>query len=163
MDPTQIPLRDVHLPDALGIWPLAPGWWLVIGIVTLLCIVGMRRALRDYRVGAARRAAMRELKRITNAYEQHGSPARLATEVSELLRRAMLAYSPRESVAGLTGRAWIERLDRDLALPRFHGEVGRWLLELPYSNPETAATDVDVNLLIDAARMRLITLPGGRP
>ena len=24
-------LRDLHLPDALGWWPLAPGWWVVIG------------------------------------------------------------------------------------------------------------------------------------
>ena len=32
MDPEQIPLRDLHLPEAIGWWPLAPGWWLVIAI-----------------------------------------------------------------------------------------------------------------------------------
>ena len=30
MDPQQIPLRDLHLPDAISWWPLAPGWWLAI-------------------------------------------------------------------------------------------------------------------------------------
>ena len=30
MDPEQIPLRDLHLPEAIGLWPLAPGWWVTI-------------------------------------------------------------------------------------------------------------------------------------
>ena len=30
MDPEQIPLRDLHLPDVVGLWPLAPGWWVLI-------------------------------------------------------------------------------------------------------------------------------------
>ena len=33
MDPEQIPLRDLHLPEAIGWWPLAPGWWVVIALV----------------------------------------------------------------------------------------------------------------------------------
>ena len=32
MDPEQIPLRDLHLPEAIGWWPLAPGWWILIAI-----------------------------------------------------------------------------------------------------------------------------------
>ena len=35
MDPEQIPLRALHLPDAIGWWPLAPGWWVVIGLAVL--------------------------------------------------------------------------------------------------------------------------------
>lgn len=31
-------LRGIHLPDAPGFWPLAPGWWL-IGIVILGLII----------------------------------------------------------------------------------------------------------------------------
>ena len=32
MDPEQIPLRDLHLPEAVGWWPLAPGWWVLIAL-----------------------------------------------------------------------------------------------------------------------------------
>ncbi|MGH8222486.1 MAG: DUF4381 family protein, partial [Woeseiaceae bacterium] len=32
MDPQQIPLRDLHLPEAVGWWPPAPGWWLLIAL-----------------------------------------------------------------------------------------------------------------------------------
>ena len=36
MDPEQIPLRDLHLPEAIGWWPLAPGWWLLIALGVVL-------------------------------------------------------------------------------------------------------------------------------
>jgi hypothetical protein len=29
-------LRDIHLPPPAGWWPLAPGWWILIGIALLL-------------------------------------------------------------------------------------------------------------------------------
>ena len=35
MDPKQIPLRDLHLPEGIGWWPLAPGWWVVIALVMI--------------------------------------------------------------------------------------------------------------------------------
>ena len=35
MDPEQIPLRDLHLPDAISWWPLAPGWWIVLGLALI--------------------------------------------------------------------------------------------------------------------------------
>ena len=160
MDPTQIPLRDVHLPDAIGIWPLAPGWWLVFGVVLGLSVVALRRALINYRAGAARRLALRQLKQIRNEYARHGKPVRFAADVSELLRRSMLAYSPRQDVAGLTGQAWLDWLDHDLALPQFKGDTGRALLELPYRNPDDDVADIDAGRLFDAAKMRLTTPVG---
>ena len=36
MDETALPLRDLHLPDAIGWWPLAPGWWGVIAALGVL-------------------------------------------------------------------------------------------------------------------------------
>ena len=29
MDQNALPLRDLHLPDAIGWWPPAPGWWVL--------------------------------------------------------------------------------------------------------------------------------------
>ncbi|MGB5468066.1 MAG: DUF4381 family protein, partial [Sedimenticolaceae bacterium] len=29
-------LRDYHLPDAVGWWPPAPGWWLLFGLLLVL-------------------------------------------------------------------------------------------------------------------------------
>jgi hypothetical protein len=85
----------------------------------------------------------------------------LGQQVSELLRRGMLAYAPRHEVAGLTGESWLAWLDRGLPVPYFHTEGGKSLLQLPYRDPDGDFSDVDINALLAAVRMRLST-PLGR-
>ncbi len=161
MNPQDIPLRGLHLPDAVGWWPFAPGWWLLIAVM-LVAAVLLVRAWRAHRAhSAARRKALRQLEESRSAYAYHGDPVVLGAEVSELLRRAMLAYAPRAEVAGLTGDAWLAWLDRDLDESRFERGAGRVLLDLPYRNPETAAKDVDIDGMLAAVRERLQT-PVGR-
>ena len=55
MDPEQIPLRDLHLPEAIGWWPLAPGWWVVVALVAGGLYYLFRLYLRTRARGAARR------------------------------------------------------------------------------------------------------------
>jgi hypothetical protein len=104
---------------------------------------------------AARRKALRQLEESRSAYAYHGNPVTLGAEISELLRRTMLAYAPRAEVAGLTGEAWLEWLDRDLDQPLFREGAGRSLLDLPYRNPESAAQDADIEAMLAAVRERL--------
>jgi hypothetical protein len=161
VNPQDLPLRELHLPDAIGWWPLAPGWWVLIAVAVVAAVFLVRawRARRAH--SAARRKALRRLEESRSAYAYHGDPVVLGAEVSELLRRAMLAYAPRAEVAGLTGDAWLAWLDRDLDEGRFQNGAGRVLLELPYRNPETAADEVDIDGLLAAVRERLNT-PVGR-
>ena len=161
MDPSQLPLRDLHLPDPVGWWPLAPGWWLLIAIVLMLAAWGLMRWLRQWRYNAPRRYALRQLKGLEADYLEHRNPVLLAKRVSHLLRRAVLAYAPRDDVAGLIGDAWLARLDDGLSVPYFHTEGGRSLLTLPYRDPENDVADADINALLAAARMRLSTPFGG--
>jgi hypothetical protein len=161
MDPTQLALRDLHLPEAIGWWPLAYGWWLIIA----LALVGLgwllMRAWRGWRFNAAHRYAIRELKSVEAEYLARRNPVVLGQQVSELLRRGMLAYAPRHEVAGLTGESWLAWLDRGLPVPYFHTEGGKSLLQLPYRDPNGDFSDVDINALLAAVRMRLST-PLGR-
>ena len=161
MDPTELPLRDLHLPDAIAWWPLAPGWWALIAVALVLAAWLLLRAVRQYRFNAPRRYALRTLAELEASYLSHRNPVRLGRDVSELLRRGMLAYAPRDEVAGLTGEAWLAWLDRDLPVPYFHTEGGKSLLQLPYRNPEGDLSDVDVSALLAAVRMRLSTPVGG--
>ncbi len=162
MEPTQIPLRGLHLPDVIGWWPLAPGWWLVIALLVLGLGLLLRDALRRHSRSRARRHAVRLLEQCTAAFAGHGNAVTLGIEVSELLRRAMLAYAPRGDVAGLTGEAWLAWLDRDLAEPRFLKGAGRSLLDLPYRNPANAEQPADIDGMLAAVRERLKTPVGGR-
>ena len=74
----------------------------------------------------------------------------------------MLAYAPRRDVAGLTGDEWLRWLDRDLDRPRFQGETGRKLLELPYRRPGDDLSALDLVDVVAAVRQRLATPVGGR-
>ncbi len=161
MDPQAIPLRGLHLPEPVGWWPLAPGWWVLMAILVVTAGLLIRDWLRRRARSAARRKALRQLEESRAAYAYHGNPVILGSELSELLRRTMLAYAPRSEVAGLTGDAWLAWLDRDLDEPKFREGAGRSLLELPYRDPETLAGDVDVDGMLAAVRERLQT-PVGR-
>lgn len=157
MAQAQIPLRDLHLPEDIGLWPLAPGWWIVIVVLSLLLLWGGRKAWRTHRHNAARRLALRRLGEIHEQYQSTGDAVGFAKQLSALLRRAMLAYAPRDEVAGLTGEAWLEWLDDGLGLPMFETTTGRLLLELPYRDPDTRVSENEVGHLLNAAKMRIGT------
>jgi hypothetical protein len=162
MDPTQIPLRDLHLPDTVGWWPLAPGWW----ILAALALAGIgwlvRRYLAAHARGAARRHALQRLQALTAAYEEHRDAVRFSAELSALLRRTMLAYAPRREIAGLTGDAWLAWLDRDFDRPRFRTGTGRKLLALPYRRHDDDLAAMDIVDVVALVRQRLATPVGGR-
>lgn len=160
MDPEQIPLRDLHLPDPVGWWPLAPGWWLLIALLLAGVAYGLLAAWRAHRRNAPRRLALAELARLQATWQADRDAVALGTRLSPLLRRAMLAYSPRAEVAGLTGPAWLEWLDRGLEDRPFSEGPGRCLEELPYRRP-AELYDVDAPRLIETVRRRLATPVAG--
>lgn len=162
MDPEQIPLRDLHLPDAISWWPWAPGWWVVIALALIGLGFLLRAGLRSRARGAARRYALHQLSEIEQQYDQHRNLVAFGASLSELLRRTMLAYTPRENVAGLTGEDWLRWLDRDLAQPVFVEGPGRQLLDLPYRNPDSDLSLTDKQKLLAAVRHRVATPVGGK-
>lgn len=155
MNPEDIPLRDLHLPLMTGWWPPAPGWWLLIALILIGIAWSGRGIFRRWRYHAARRLALRRLAHIRIEFEHGASAIKLGKELSELIRRAMLAYAPRNTVAGLTGDKWLEWLDRGLEEKLFSEGAGRILESLPYMNPRDVDNDTDVRGLIDAVQIRL--------
>ena len=158
MDESALPLRDLHLPEAIGWWPLAPGWWAVLVIAAAALGYLAWRLYRRWQFNAPRRYALKELARFEADYLEHRNPVVLGKQLSELLRRGVLAYAPRAEIAGLTGEAWLSWLDEGMPLPYFHTEGGKSLLNLPYRDPDGDFSDVDINALVSAVRMRL-TVP----
>jgi hypothetical protein len=162
MDPEQIPIRDLHLPEAVAWWPPAPGWWVLAALVVAGLAWLAWRYLQHRARGRARRVALGELDRLLDRYEEDRDAARFGAGASALLRRTMLAYAPRREVAGLTGEAWLAWLDRDLTHPQFVEGPGRKLLELPYRSRDAEVPSADVYALLTAVRQRVATPVGGR-
>lgn len=129
---SELPLRDIHLPDPLSWWPPAPGWWLLLTLLVAIALLG-GYLLHRYRRNALQRAAQQALHRIGEDYRQSGDARVLAQQLSILLRRVSLSCYPRRQVAGLTGRAWLSLLDRTLPGDEFQQGAGRVLIDAPYS------------------------------
>ncbi len=152
MSPADLPLRDIHLPPPPGWWPPAPGWWALAGL--LCCALALAGWVAWRRRTRVRRAALRRLREIEGEYRRHGDVARLAGDLSTLLRRALITVGRRGEVAGLTGDAWLAHLDRGLPGSPFSTGPGRCLAEAPY-RPADAAEVADAVALIQVCRTRL--------
>ena len=97
VDYTQLPLRDIHLPGAIGWWPPAPGWWLLAALVFAgLALYGVH-----YYRGRHKRTALRAVTRVHAALEQGAEPVACLQHVSTILRRFAMTS---ESTAARHGR-----------------------------------------------------------
>lgn len=102
-------LRDIHLPQqGVSWWPPAPGWWIVAALAALLAIA-VYWFLRRYRDNRWRRQALAELMQLQ---QQSVSGWQQVAQLSALLRRVAISCFPRQDVASLTGRAWLDFLDQ---------------------------------------------------
>jgi len=129
---SELPLRDIHLPDPVSWWPPAPGWWLLLALLVAIALLSGFLHHR-YRRNALQRAARQALHRIGEDYRQSGDTRLLVQQLSILLRRVGLSRYPRQQVAGLTGCNWLSLLDRTLPGEEFQNGAGRVLIEAPYS------------------------------
>jgi hypothetical protein len=155
LDPKDLPLRDIHLPAPIGWWPLAPGWWILAGVLAGILLVGLsvRWWLRRTRL---RRSARRRLQEIVAAYVAHQDKGRLTRELSVLCRQVALQFFGTPEIATVTGAAWLARLDTTSDQHFFSAGPGRILAEAPY-NP--AANTFDSAALLAGCMHWLRRLP----
>ena len=139
-------LRDIHLPADPSWWPPAPGWWL-LGVLLLIVIVWLLRFVRRRARQRRWMASVRgELVKIAASHAAQPDTARLAGEISALLRRASLLIAPH--AAALQGEAWLQFLDVQLGDGAFAHGVGRVLVDAPFQRlPEI---DADALLALSA-------------
>ena len=132
-----LPLRDIHLPEPVSWWPMAPGWWVLL-IVLLLIIIAAVLLYRRYRSPrrSALRQARRALARVRADYGTDGDDQRLIRELSALLRRTAISACKRDDAAALTGRDWLAFLDTAMDGQPFSEGAGQVLASGPYQ-PET--------------------------
>ncbi|MDE0841245.1 MAG: DUF4381 domain-containing protein [Porticoccaceae bacterium] len=57
-------LRDIHLPDAISMWPPAPGWFLIIALAIIALLWLVRKLSHRHRSRLYRRQALQQLQLI---------------------------------------------------------------------------------------------------
>ena len=143
MHPTELPLKDIHLPDAIGWWPPAVGWWLLAVLIPALIVVlywCYKRLTRKTAINTAKKnlTAIKNNAALDNTQKLRA--------LSMLLRRVAISVNPRTDVASLTGRPWLAFLDQSLTDAPFTEGCGQLLETAPYRN--TAPTEPEIIKLI---------------
>lgn len=105
-------LRDITVPEAVSWWPLAPGWWLLIGLLMAsLAYAGWRL----WQLYLARRY-LREARLLMAAIGQQLQAGRAApvllAEIIELLRRVALQRGDLGHATGLSATEFLTALNR---------------------------------------------------
>ena len=126
-------LQDIHLPDAIGIWPPAWGWWLLLVIVvaTVSSIIYVMR--RHKSRNAYRALALQELQKIQHQYSSEQN-AEYLQAISILLRRTALSGFGSQFDASMKGKDWLGWLDTQFTAKSngFSNGTGQALLIGPY-------------------------------
>lgn len=145
-------LHDIRGLDSISWWPLATGWWVIVGVcMTLLVIVAIRYlwARRDP-LGSRCRDARRRLKALRRQVRKH--PVKdVASTLSELLRRIAILRSGRQDCAGLSGERWLEWLTENDPNGFDWLRRGQLLLVVPYAPDGAEIKRKELAKLVDAA------------
>lgn len=131
-------LADIHLPDGVSWWPLAPGWWILMGIIVLI-VTAFILWRKRYIKRRYRQQAITLLQQAYGQYQVDQQSAVYLQQLSELLRRVA-----RTSYGGLfnpsiKNKAWLQWLDQSCPelKQKFSTGPGQLLLTGPYQkNPQ---------------------------
>ncbi|MDA1342866.1 MAG: DUF4381 domain-containing protein [Proteobacteria bacterium] len=143
MEPTQqLPLRDIHLPEAIGWWLPALGWWLLAILIPLLIALMVWLYKR-----ITRKTAIKDAKTLLLKIKQdkQSDNSQKLKDLSALVRRVAISTSSRDKCAGLTGQQWLAFLDQSMKNSPFTHGIGQLLANAPYQ--KYAPTEQDISQL----------------
>ncbi len=107
-------LADIHLPEPVGLWPPAPGWWVLAFALLALAWYGIRQYRQYRRLHKVCQHALAELERCESRLAAAPADAldaaklRYLNEVNSVIRRVALVHYPQASIASLDGSAWVD-------------------------------------------------------
>ncbi len=166
MDPLA-QLKDIHLPQEVGLWPLAWGWWVVLillvgGVMAAFLLHRRRQQRNRYRA-----AAVAAVQQATAMVRQDQQIAQYLQQLSVILRRAALSGCGNSFQPNLKNEAWLRWLDDQCPETRdgFSHGAGRALLTGPYeANPQAdiEALHQLVILWLQKHRNQWQTVPAGK-
>ncbi len=122
-------LKDVHLPAPVSIFPLATGWYIVIGLIFILVAVLIWWQLRRHKKKQQQQEIFSLLKQI-EANAVTTSDEKTIEESSILLKRVAVAKFPEQKPQLLFGKNWLQFLDKTGKTSEFTTGSGRYLGEI---------------------------------
>lgn len=126
-------LHDIEGLDTISSWPLAMGWWILIGVgIFFVCACV---CFLIYWIAFKRSWRSDTLKKLAKLEKNLSETTAKETVValSEYLRRIVLRRFPRKECAGLVGEAWLKWLKKHDPKGFEWEKKGILLIEMPYA------------------------------
>ncbi len=144
-------IEEIIFPPAVSWLPATPAWKLLGIVILCVFVVALFRAVKKWRSNKYRRKAISTIADMRSTLNSDKSrPWQALCELPELMKTTALHAYPREDIASLSGRPWLEFLSsRSRNLSFSHGESDA-LTRLAYQ-AEAAATlsQSDATKLLD--------------
>ncbi|MEM9102232.1 MAG: DUF4381 domain-containing protein [Pseudomonadota bacterium] len=107
-------LKDIHLPEPIHWWPLAPGWWLVLLVIVVLICFVIYRWRRHKKVSTSIVTHLQtDFDRIQRIYRQQGNDDVMLKQMLLLMKTVAIHTYGRRKTAALTGTAWSQFLTQE--------------------------------------------------
>ncbi len=91
---SQLHLHDIHLPEQVSNFPIAPGWWLILAAILITALWSYKKYQQKKCLNACKNQALTFLSNNT---------ALSAKECISLLKWAAMQYFPRQQLAKIYG------------------------------------------------------------
>ncbi len=130
-------LRALALPETIGVWPMAIGWWVLLGIIIMLlliCVYYVPKYALGRRWKKQAKLELHKLRSLQKEGIEHNE--QLLAASSKLFRRVALHIDSRGDVAALSGQAWLEKLDQLSHSTEFTQGPGQVLADVVWKKPE---------------------------
>ena len=142
-------LRGLQSPIEPGWWPLAIGWWFLLGILALSLLAYVYFWRKRSKQLLFQQASL-ELRRISNLYfESRGDEQDsrlLLLSLSAWLKQVSIMAFPDKPVGSMTGQAWIEFLDKTMPENNFTQGIGKAFASEIYSPQQVVDSAAILNL-----------------
>ena len=141
-DPTSLQnLNDIVLPEAVGWWPLAIGWYFLFGLLLVILTWFTYTSVRRWISNRYRRAALQQLQLLAEDIRSTDNRDTGLRQIPILLKRTALSVYPRSQLASLTGRNWHDFLNSKVSKASFTPSTADLLDEISYSVGDLSKVD----------------------
>ncbi|HGY54834.1 MAG TPA: DUF4381 domain-containing protein [Caldithrix abyssi] len=134
-------LNDIVVPQPVSWTPQTIGWYFVFALLFLLLVWLGYRLYKARLSNRYRREALAQLELIKQGLSSPALKDKSASRIPELIKRTVLTWAPRDKIAPLYGREWLEFLDHTYRSGRFTSPAGELIEKLSYTDLEQDETE----------------------
>ena len=128
MNPANLDLDDIIIPEGIDFWPLAPAWYILLVLCVLSVFLFMNFYKKYKKKWTYRKQALALLKQSFQSRQTSGDSACNQALVKILKQTAISAYlDHKEKISSLQGKAWVNFLNKQSRKPVFDQEMGAFL------------------------------------